>query len=460
MSAAISYFNGVDDAFVPLLVSFMLVFVLGVFPQIFVPKAATISTKESYLIIVGAWLVLCLAGMLPYLLYGGEFGILYSWFESVSGFTTTGATIINDVEVLPKGLLFWRASTHFIGGLGIVVFALVIAPATADKSHSNLRNVEFSSLAKDQYRTKTSKIIRILLVVYLGLNVAQTLMLKLAGMDWFESVIHAFSTIATGGFSTRNLSIASFDSVAIELIITLFMILSGLHFGLIFSTIIGNRNNIFRSEVARYFLIAISVASILVAADLFFGGAYDNVGDAIRHGSFQLITLATSTGFATADSSVWPPFSIVVIILFTLQGGCAGSTAGGMKCDRILLIFKEMGRQIKRQQHPRAVVHVKLNSATQSDAVISQAILFGAVFILALIVGTLINAVCGLDVLTSFSASAASIGNGGPGFGAVGSMSNYTVLPDVPRTAMTFLMLLGRLEIFGLIQFFVINRWK
>ncbi|MFI3266184.1 MAG: TrkH family potassium uptake protein [Rikenellaceae bacterium] len=460
ISALISYFNGVDDGFIPLFVSFLLVLMLGGFPQIFVPKAATISTKESYLIIVGAWLVLCLAGTFPYLLYGGEFNVLGAWFESVSGFTTTGSTILNNIEALPKGLLFWRASTHFIGGLGIVVFALVIAPSTTDKSHSNLTNVEFSSLAKDQYRYRTSKIVRILVFVYLGLNILQSILLKIAGMDWFDAVTHSFATIATGGFSTRNMSIAYFDSLSIELIIMFFMVVSGLHFGLIFSTIIGNRNNLFRSEVARYFLISIAVVSALMAIDLVVGGAYNSLWDAIRYGSFQLITLTTSTGFASADSSLWPSFSVLVIILFTIQGGCAGSTSGGIKADRMFLIFKDVARQIKKQQHPRAVVHVKLNGSTQSESAISQATLFGGVFIMALIVGTLINALCGLDVITSFSAAAASLANAGPGFGAVGSMSNYTVLPEVSKATMTFLMLLGRLEIFGLIQFFVISRWR
>lgn len=460
ISALISYFNGVDDGFVPLALSFLLVSILGAFPQIFVPKASSFSTKESYLIIVGAWLVLCLAGMLPYLLYGGEFNVLYAWFESVSGFTTTGSTILNNIEALPKGLLFWRASTHFIGGLGIVVFALVIAPATADKSHSNLTNVEFSSLAKDQYRYRTSKIVRILLVVYLGLNILESVLLKIAGMSWFDAVTHSFATIATGGFSTRNISIAAFNSPSIEIIITIFMLLAGLHFGLIFATIIGSRSNIFRSEVARYYFISIAVAAVLVAFDLFINGVYDSAIDAARHGVFQLISLASSTGFASADSSIWPSFSIIVLVLYSIQGGCAGSTSGGIKMDRMCLIFKDVARQIKKQQHPRAIVPIKLNGTTQSDQVISNATLYGGVFLMALIVGTLINAICGIDVITSFTATAASLSSAGPGFGLVGSMSNFTVLPDVSKFTMTLMMLLGRLEIFGLIQFFVISRWR
>lgn len=460
ISSLISYFNGVDEGFVPLFMSFLLVSVLGAFPQIFVPKSSTISTKESYLIIVGAWLVLCLAGTLPYVLYGGEFSVLDAWFESVSGFTTTGATILNNIEGLPKGLLFWRASTHFIGGLGIVVFALVIAPSTADKTHSNLTNVEFSTLAKDQYRYRTSKIIRILVVVYMGLNIVQAVLLKIAGMNWFESVAHSFSTIATGGFSTRNLSIASFDSMPVEIIITIFTLLAGLHFGVIFATIIGSRSNVFRSEVARYFVAAVVIGSLIIAVDLFIGGIYDTFAQALRHSSFQIVTMSTSTGFATTNTDLWPAFSIIMIILFTLQGGCAGSTGGGIKADRILLISKDIARLIKQQQHPRAVVPVKLNGTTQSDGAISRVTLYVAVFLVAMVVGTLINTICGLDVMTSFTASLASLANAGPGFGEVNSMANYASMPHVSQASMTIMMLLGRLEIFGLIQFFVISRWR
>lgn len=459
LSALISYFNGVDDGFSPLLLSSLLVFVMGVFPQIFVGKSGDISSKESYVIIVGSWLLLCLVGMFPYLLYGGEFNLVKAWFESVSGFTTTGASILNNIEALPKGLLFWRSATHFIGGLGVVMFVFVIAPSLG-KSRNNLTNVELSSFAKEQYHYRTSKIMRILLGVYVGLCVAEVLCLRIVGMNWFDAVAHSFSTIATGGFSTRNASIASFNSLRIEMVVCLFMLLSGIHLGLIFATVTGKRNNIFRSDVARYFLLSMVVAILIMTIDLTVRGTYDNFFLALRHASFQLVNMATSTGFATDDSSLWPPLSILIIMLFTIQGGCAGSTAGGLKCDRVCLIFKSIARQIKHQQHPRAVIRIKLGGIIQDDAAVSYALLFGMVFILAIVVGTVVNLMCGVDLMTGFSAALSSMADAGPGFGLVGSFSNFSVLPDVSKITMTLLMLLGRLEIFGLIQFFVIGQWR
>ena len=231
LSACISLFNNFDTGFYPLLLSFLLTSVLGVFPLIFVPKGEQISTKEGYGIVVGSWLAACMAGMMPYMLWGGEFSLINAWFESVSGYTTTGSTILNDVEALPNGMMFWRSATHWLGGVGVVMFALVVLPASGAQNKMKLSHMELSSMAKDNYRYKTQKILHILLVVYVGLTFVQTVLLRIAGMDWFDAVNNSFSTIATGGFSTKNLSIAYYNNVWIEIIITLFMAVSGLHFG-------------------------------------------------------------------------------------------------------------------------------------------------------------------------------------------------------------------------------------
>ena len=223
VSACISLFNNLDTGFYPLLLSFLLTSVLGAFPLIFMPKGEQISTKEGYGIVVGSWIVACLAGMLPYMLWGGEFNLINAWFESVSGYTTTGSTILNDVEALPDGMMFWRSTTHWLGGVGVVMFALVVLPSSGAQNRMKLSNMELSSMAKENYRYKTQKILHILLVVYVGLTFAQTILLKLAGMDWFDAVNNSFSTIATGGFSTKNLSIAYYDNVRIEIIMIFFM---------------------------------------------------------------------------------------------------------------------------------------------------------------------------------------------------------------------------------------------
>lgn len=458
ISAGIAWLYGTDSSFYPLLLSFLLTAVLGLFPLIFVEKTDQINAKEGYGIVTGAWLIACVVGMFPYLLWGGEFGMVNAWFESVSGYTTTGATVLSDVEALPHGLLFWRSSTHWLGGVGVVMFALVVLPALG-RTKMTLTSVELSSLAKDNYRYRTQRIIQILLVVYVGMTALETLMLRIAGMNWFDAVNQAFSTISTGGFSTKNTSIAWWDSTWIDMIIALFMILSAIHFGLIFATVTGKHNNIFRSEVSRYFIISVLAAAVVTAVSLKLGGIYDTFGQSLRYSVFQTAAVASTTGFATADTNIWPALPIVILLFLTFQCGCAGSTTGGIKCDRTLLAFKVIRAKIRQQQHPNAIIRIRQNGVLQENTIVQFAMLYIVTYMLLVLVSTIINTICGLDLMTAFSSSAACIGNVGPGFGAVGSMDNYGELPGVVKFSLPVFMLFGRLEIFGLIQLFLIKWW-
>ena len=460
ISAAISYFNRVDTGFTPLLLSSVLTAILGCFPLIFVgKKSGALSSHEGYAIVVGAWLLSCVIGMLPYLLWGGEFSVMNAWFESTSGFTTTGSTTLEDIERLPEGLLFWRSSTHWLGGVGVVMFVLVVLPSIGS-TKKMLSNLELSSLAKDNFKYRAQKIGQILLVVYVGLTAAEALLLRIAGMDWFDAVNHAFSTIATGGFSTKNLSIAYFDNAWIETIIMVFMCVAGLHFGLIFATLTGKGNNVFKSEVSRYYLIALLAGGLIVALSLWSGDMYRSFGESVRHGLFQVVALSSTTGFATADSSAWTPLAIVILTLCSLQCACAGSTSGGIKCDRVLLSFKSIKAQVLQRLHPNAIIRVKMNGAIQDNNVVSAAVNFIWFYILLLAVGTAIVTACGTDIETGFSMIVASMGNVGPGFGNVGSMSNFGDLSGFVKFINTVYMLLGRLEIFGFIQIFLIRWWR
>lgn len=459
LSALISLANNMDTAFYPLLLAFMLTTVLGAFPLIFVDQSDQINTKEGYVIVVGAWLVACLVSTFPYLLWGGEFNFPTAWFESVSGYTTTGATALNDVEALPRGLLFWRSSTHWLGGVGVVMFALVIVPSLG-RTKMTLSNVELSTLAKDNYKYRSQKVIQILLFVYVGITVCETLLLKIAGMNWFDAVNHAFSTVATGGFSTKNLSVAYFNSVWIEMIIMTFMVISGLHFGLIYATLMGKANNIFRSEVSRFYLITFAVVSVVVGVSIWLANIYPTIDTALRYASFQVASVLTTTGFATADSNLWTPLAVALLILMTLQCACAGSTSGGIKSDRIWLAFKVFRAKILQQQHPNAIIRIKLNNVVQDSALINFAMLFIVTYLMLVMIGTIVIAATGVDLLSSFSIIIACIGNVGPGFGEVSSMSNYSVLSPFVKIFSTLFMLLGRLEIFGLIQLFMLKWWK
>ena len=264
LSAGISYVSGMDSAFYPLLLSSLLTALLGAFPLIFVERTEQITNKEGFCVVVGSWLVACVVGTFPYLIWGGEFSLVNAWFESVSGFTTTGSTILNDVEALPRGLQFWRFSTTWVGGMGVVMFALLILPSLG-RNKLTLSNVELSTLAKDNYRYRTQIIVQILLVVYVGLTVVSTLLLKMAGMNWFDSLCHAMSACATSGFSTKNASVAYFNSPMIDTILIFAMATAGVHFGLIYATVTGKRSNIFRSEVTRWYLGMLFAGGLLTA---------------------------------------------------------------------------------------------------------------------------------------------------------------------------------------------------
>ncbi len=447
-----------DAGTIPLLLSAVLTALIGAFPLVFVPKIIDLSGKESYLVVVSSWLLSCLFGMLPFLLYGKDFTLVNAWFESVSGYTTTGATILADVESLPKGLLFWRSSTHWIGGIGVVLFVLIILPELG-KARMALSRVELSTLAKDNFHTRTRSILYIILYVYLGLTLAQTVLLALCGMSLFDAINHSMATIATGGFSTKNTSIAHFQSVSIDIVVTVFMLFAGTHFGLLFNTFAFRRKNCFRSQVVQYYVISIIIGALIISFDLL-GEHYANWGESFRHSIFQVVSLATTTGFATTDTSVWPAFSIMILIFFSFQCACAGSTGGGIKVDRVFLFFKSLRRQIVKLQHPQAVLPVRLNNQPVDDDVIGSILLFIVFYIIIVLTSSLLLSLQGLDMMTAFSASLASVSNVGPGFGEVGSMANYFAIPTMSKMILSVGMLMGRLEIYGFILLFLFRSWR
>ena len=459
VSAGISYMNNVDSGFYPLLLSALLTFTLGGFPLLFVPRAKSISNKEGFTIVVGSWVLASVVGMFPYLIWGGEFSLVNAWFESVSGFTATGATVLNNIEQLPQGLLFYRITTNWIGGVGVVMFSLVILPSLGT-SKMALSNVELSSLAKDNYQYRTQVIVRILLVVYVGLTMITTLSLKLAGLRWFDALTHAMSACATAGFSTKNSSIAFYDNVAVEAILAAAMLISSLHFGLIYATFLRKGNNIFRSEVVRTYLAIIVVAIVLVTISIFAAGVYPTLLESLRHSYFQIISLITTTGFSTADTNLWTPFAIVILIFVSIVCACAGSTSGGMKVDRVLIFCKILWARIRRQQHPNAIIRIRVDGVAQDADMLNSVVVFIVTYIALILFATVNNTLFGQDLMTAFSSAVACIGNVGPGFGAVGSMGNFADIPAILKLQNSFLMLMGRLEIFGFIQLFFLKWWR
>ena len=458
VSAGISLVSH-DTGFYPLLLSALLTLLLGGFPMIFVSKATNITTKEGFMIVVGSWVLSCVVGMFPYLIWGGEFSLVNAWFESVSGFTTTGASILTNIEALPQGLLFWRTATNWIGGVGVVMFALLILPSLGTNKMA-LSGIELSSLAKDNYRYRTQMVAKILLTIYIGLTIISTLALKFAGMRWFDALNHAMSACATGGFSTKNASVGFYDSPLIEWILIVAMFLSSLHYGLIYSTFTRKANNIFRSEVVRVYVAIIVGATLLIGTSLYFADVYPNIFTSLRQSVFQTVSLISTTGFATADTNLWTPFAVVILIILSIICGCAGSTSGGAKVDRILLYFKVLVARLRGQQHPNAIIRIRLDGILQEDRQVNTVTLFLTTYFALILFGTLTSALFGMDLLSAFSSSVAFIGNVGPGFGEVGSYDNYAAMPSILKIQGTILMLMGRLEIFGFIQFLFIRMWR
>jgi trk system potassium uptake protein TrkH len=457
ISCVISGFSS-DSAFFPLLYTALISALFGVFPLIFVPPTTKITNKEGFTIVILSWLLSCLVGVIPYIMWGGEFTFTNAWFESVSGYTTTGSSIITNIEVLPLGLLFWRSATHWIGGIGIIIFVLAVLPHMG-KPGMILYRTEMSSLAVDNFHYRTRKTLQILVVIYVGLTALETVSLLFCGMNLFDAITHSFATIATGGFSPKNLSVGYYKSAAVEIVIIVFMILSGTHFGLLFAALTGNFSELWKSPTVRYYLAALMIGVILVTLAIH-GANFRSWTDAFRNAAFQLVSIGTSTGFATTDSSIWPPFAQLLMIFFTLQCACAGSTSGGIKVDRIVLFWKAIVKRIKKMQHPAAVMKVKIDTVAIDDDVVDVNILFISFYLMIVFLSALILTGLGVDILSALSGSAATMGNVGPGFGMVGSMGNFSQVPALGKWVLTATMLLGRLEIFGLILFLSVKSWK
>lgn len=448
IAVIISAIYGFDTGFSPLLLSAVITATIGSFPYIFVRESSEVTTREGYVIVVLSWVLSCLFGMLPYLLWGGEFILINAWYESVSGYTTTGGTILTNIETIPHSLLFWRASTHWIGGMGVVLFMLLILPEVSS-IRLKLSRIEISSLSQESYHFRAKESVRVIAYVYFGLTLLETIALWISGMSLFDAICHSFATIATGGFSTRNNSVAYYDSVLIETIIIVFMTLSALNFGMIFLLVAKGSLLLFKSPVTRYYIAALLLGGTMVSLNLGLTGTYDSLGDSFRFGFFQTFSLATSTGFASADSSMWPNFSILLLIFFSLQCACSGSTSGGIKADRILISYYSIKAHITKRLHPRSVVPTRVGGHAIDPDTVSEVNLFIVFYLLCVLTASLLITLTGVDIMDAVSSTIAHIGNVGPGFGNVGSMSNYHLFNGFSKFVLTIIMILGRIELFG-----------
>ncbi len=447
LSMIVSVIYGRDEAFGPLLISFIITLLTGAFPFIFVRGKQSLSLKDGFLTIVLSWLLSFIFGMLPYVLYGGEFTLINAWFESVSGYTTTGSTILNDVEALPKSLVFWRSSTHFIGGLGVVVFLLLVMP-DASPFRLKLTNMEMSSLSKEGYKYKPSKVIWIITTIYLSLNLATLLSLWAAGMPFFDALNHAFSIAATGGFSTRNLSIGAYGSDLINFIVLIFMAVSAMHFGLIYAVFATRSFKPFKNSVTTYYFGSIAVMSLIIMLSLMADGGYTSWGKAFMDSTFTVVSYMSTAGFAICDNSVWPWLAGLVLLFASFQCGCAGSTTGGIKVDRILIAFKAISNEVKHRLHPSSVSYARLSGQHLADGAVTAVLMYIVVYFVVIFISILAVMLCGSEATEAVSGVIASVGSVGPGLGELGCLDNYSAQPAMAKFIYAFDMFLGRVEIY------------
>jgi trk system potassium uptake protein len=406
-----------------------------------------LGAREGVVIVFVTWVIACVSGALPFMVSESTTGFADALFESASGFTTTGSSIFSDVEALPRSILFWRSFTHWLGGMGILVLAVAILPALGIGGFQLLR-AEAPGPEVERLAPRIAKTAQVFWAIYAAMTVLQVTLLVFGGMSLFDAVNHAFATLATGGFSTRNRSVAAFDSAYIEWVIAAFMILSGVNFALYYRALTRQfrriRDDSELKTYAGYLLISVTLVTISLIASR----SYPGVGESIRYATFQVATLTTSTGFATADYVLWPGLARGVLLLALLIGGCVGSTSGGVKMLHVTVLAKIAGRQLRLLSHPRLVVTMHINRTPLSERTEAAIVGFFVLYLAVVAVSTIVVASSGTDLETALSASLAVIGNVGPGFGQVGPTLHYGLLPDYVKFFLSGVMVIGRLEVY------------
>ena len=452
LSAFIAFRNDMDDSFDPLVFSAMVSLLCGFFAIITTKPEENMSVEEGFCIVTGCWIAACSFGALPFFMCGGEFTLVNAFFESVSGFTTTGASILNDIEALPKGLQFWRIATAWMGGIGIVTLVSLVISGQHDR-HSVLASAELSDLAKSYYGGRKKHFIYRMIAVYLIITSVSVIALRLTRIPWFDAATLAMSACSTCGFCAKNLSVGFYDSWIVEAILCVAMLLGATNFSLMFSTIWPDKRthkNLFNTQVVRWFLALVALAILVVTANLYFSGYCASFPKALRLAAFQVCSLSTTTGFATADTNLWPSGSIGILILCSLVCGCSGSTSGGMKMDRFVMAVKSLKNVMRSLISANNANRTKIDGQTKTEENISSVLSFMGTYLLIIAIGTIIFAIS-MDFKTSLTASIACMGSVGPGFGDVGSMGNYAGLMGFQKVFAMLIMLLGRVEIFPLL---------
>ena len=428
----------------------------------FTRRSRKLTIKDGFALVTFAWIVVAIAGSLPFYLTGAIPNYTDAWFESMSGVTTTGATIIgnvntlpnleNGIESLPKGILFWRSFLQWIGGMGIIVFTIAILPLLG-VGGVQLFKAEVPGPVADKIKPRVKETAKILWMVYVGFTVLQMTLLRLAGMPIFDAICHAFTTMPTGGFSTQNASIAAYNSPLIQYIIIFFMFVAGINFTLHFRAITGSFKSLFKDYELKVYIAIIIIATSLIFLSLS-ASNLDWSHDSFMASLFQSITIITSTGYANADYEIWPYFCQLALFILMFFGAMGGSTSGGMKLTRIILLIKYAGTETKRMLHSRAIIPLRIGERSISDDIVRNTLGFFLIYLFIFVLTALVLTTFDLDLISAFGAAASAVGNVGPAFGEFGPTDNYALLNPIGKWMLSFCMLLGRLEIFTILVLF------
>lgn len=420
-------------------------------------KIVDVGRREGFIIVSMVWIIMSLFGSLPYLLSGTIPGFTNAFFETISGFTTTGASVVTDIEALPHGILLWRSITHLIGGMGIVVLAVAILPYFGFGGMS-LYNAEAAGITNDKLHPRVRHTAKLLWRIYVVLILLETGFLVLGGMPLFDAFCHSFATIASGGFSTQNDSIAGY-SPYIQYVIIVFMLFAGTNFTLFYFVWKGKVRKVFENQEFRVYLLVIAIVTAIVTVTLVFLDHHDGE-ESIRKALFQVVSLVTSTGFATADYTAWHPYLTYLMFLLLFSGACAGSTSGGIKIMRHSILFRNTLLEFKRMVHPHAVIPLRIQDKTIASETVYKVLAFVMLYMTIFSMGTFALTFFGMDMDSAMGAAATTMGGIGPGIGSVGPVDNFFAVPQAGKWVLSLLMLLGRLELFTVLILFSPHFWK
>ena len=441
----------------PFLLTALLLVAVGLVMGRKKPVRTALYARDGFAVVALAWLLMSAFGALPFVISGDIPFYVDAFFETVSGFTTTGASILTEIEPLHRGILFWRSFTHWVGGMGVLVFVMAILPMT-DGHGMHLMRAEVPGPSVGKLVSRMSDTAKILYGIYLVLTVIEIVLLMAGGMPLFDSCIHAFGSAGTGGFSNRNLSVGAYDNAYFDVVIGVFMLLFGVNFNLYYFLLIKRFKDVFHSEELRAYLGIVAAAVIAIAVDILH--IYGSVGKSLRYAFFQVSSIITTTGFATADFNTWPTFSKGILVVLMFVGACAGSTGGGVKVARVVILVKSSLADMRKMLHPNAIATVRFEGKPLTERSVRGVHVFISVYVLVFAVSFLLLTLEGFDLVTTFTALAACINNIGPGLEVVGPMGNYAQFSPAAKLLLSFNMLVGRLEIFPMLLLCAPSIWK